>query len=196
MRKLISLLFVIIILCQSCKGQNNTEKKELYNKEFKWKIAIPENFESVTEQDWLKLQNKGSDAIEKTFGEEIVNNAKTIFVFKSDKFNYFESNCQPFDMEIDGDYFESFKSVNEVLLETYKSQMPGAIIDTLTTKEKINKYDFYVSKTKITFPNKMILTTVMYSRLFDKKEFTVNIMYIDEKKGKSMIESWKNSTFE
>ena len=35
----------------------------------------------------------------------------------------------------------------------------------------------------------------MYSRLFDKKEFSVNIIFIDEKKGQLMLESWRNSTF-
>lgn len=39
------------------------------------------------------------------------------------------------------------------------------------------------------------MNVLMYSRLFDKKEFTVNIMYVDNKKGQLMLEAWKKSKF-
>ena len=109
------------------------------------------------------MQNKGADAIEKTFEGEIINQSKTIFVFKSDQLNYFESNYQPFDVSIDGDYLESCKNVNEVLIETFKAQMPNAKIDTITTVEKIDNLEFQVFKMKIEYPNKMILNLLMYS---------------------------------
>jgi hypothetical protein len=35
----------------------------------------------------------------------------------------------------------------------------------------------------------------MYSRLFGKREFTVNIMYIDESLGQQMKAAWLNSKF-
>ncbi|MFY7740675.1 MAG: hypothetical protein ACOVQC_09165 [Flavobacterium sp.] len=194
MKKLIYLIVCLIVTLQSCNGQT-TAKKEIYNKDFNWKITIPENFENVSAEDWTKMQNKGADAIEKTFEGEIINQSKTIFVFKSDQLNYFESNYQPFDVSIDGDYLESCKNVNEVLIETFKAQMPNAKIDTITTVEKIDNLEFQVFKMKIEYPNKMILNLLMYSRLFGKKEFTVNIMYVDNKKGQLMTEAWKNSKF-
>lgn len=194
MKKLIYLIVCLIVTLQSCNGQT-TAKKEIYNKDFNWKIRIPENFENVSAEDWTKMQNKGADAIEKTFEGEIINQSKTIFVFKSDQLNYFESNYQPFDVSIDGNYLESCKNVNEVLIETFKSQMPNAKIDTITTVEKIDNLEFQVFKMKIEYPNKMILNLLMYSRLFGKKEFTVNIMYVDNKKGQLMTEAWKNSKF-
>ena len=194
MKKLTYLIVCLIITIQSCNGQT-TAKREIYNKDFNWKITIPENFENVSAEDWTKMQNKGADAIEKTFEGEIINQSKTIFVFKSDQLNYFESNYQPFDVSIDGDYLESCKNVNEVLIDTYKAQMPHAKIDTITTVEKIDNLEFQVFKMKIEYPNKMILNLLMYSRLFGKKEFTVNIMYVDNKKGQLMTEAWKNSKF-
>jgi hypothetical protein len=194
MKKLTYLIVCLIITLQSCNGQT-TAKREIYNKDFNWKITIPENFENVSAEDWTKMQNKGADAIEKTFEGEIINQSKTIFVFKSDQLNYFESNYQPFDVSIDGNYLESCKNVNEVLLETFKTQMPNAKIDTITTVEKIDNLEFQVFKMKIEYPNKMILNLLMYSRLFGKKEFSVNIMYVDNKKGQLMTEAWKNSKF-
>ncbi|MEN9972002.1 MAG: hypothetical protein RIS20_349 [Bacteroidota bacterium] len=48
---------------------------------------------------------------------------------------------------------------------------------------------------KIEYPNKLVLNLLMYSRLFNKREFTVNIMYVDNKKGEQMLEAWKKSKF-
>lgn len=194
MNKLKYFLIGLTIIFQSCNGQT-APKKEIYNKDFNWTITIPENFENVSTEEWAKMQNKGADAIEKTYNEEVVNQAKTIFVFKSDQLNYFESNYQPFDTAIDGDYLESCKNINNILYETFMTQMPGIKIDSTATVEKIDNIEFQTFKMKIEYPNKMVLNAILYSRLFDKKEFSVNIMYVDNKKGEQMLDSWKKSKF-
>ncbi len=73
--------------------------------------------------------------------------------------------------------------------------MPGIKIDTTRTFEKIDKLEFHTFKMRIEYPNKMVLNVVMYSRLFGKREFTVNIMYVDKNKGQLMLEAWQNSKF-
>jgi hypothetical protein len=188
------LLFVLTIVIQSCSGQKTT-KQEIHNKDFNWTITIPENFENVISSDWTKMQNKGADAIEKTYAGEVINQSKIIFVFKSDQLNYFESNYQPFDTSVDGDYLESCKAVDEVLYETFKAQLPGIKIDTTRMVEKIDNLEFQTLKMKVEYPNKMILNVFMFSRLFDKREFTVNIMYADNLKGQKMLDSWRESKF-
>lgn len=187
-------LFFLLLLT-SCTGQTKTEPKTLYNEDFKWTITIPENFINVSPQEWAKIQNKGLDAIENTYGEDVINQAKIIFVFKNADFNYMESNYQPFDVEVDGDYLESCIGVNEILFETFKTQMPNAKIDSISSVETISNLDFQTFKMKIDFPNGMTMHSQLYSRLFDKKEFSVNIMYVDEKQGKKMIEAWTKSKF-
>lgn len=196
MRQTFFTFLILSLLLTSCKGQTKTDPKILYNEDFKWTIVIPENFINVSPSDWAKMQNKGADAIESTYGEEVINQSKTIFVFKNADFNYLESNYQPFDIEVDGDYLESCKNVNEILYETFKTQMPNAIIDSTRTVEKISGLDFQAFKMKIDFPNGMTMHSFMYSRLFDKKEFSVNIMYVDNKQGEKMINAWRNSKFE
>lgn len=192
---ILSPLFLLLLL-SSCTGQTKTEPKTLYNEDFKWTITIPENFINVSPQEWAKMQNKGLDAVENTYGEEVINQAKIIFVFKNADFNYMESNYQPFDVEVDGDYLESCKGVNEILFETFKTQMPNAKIDSISSVEKISNLNFQTFKMKINFPNGMTMHSQMYSRLFDKKEFSVNVMYVDEKQGGKMIEAWTKSKFE
>ena len=192
---ILNALFFILFL-PSCAGQAKTEPKTLYNEDFKWTITIPENFINVSPQEWAKMQDKGLDAVEKTFGEEVVNQSKVIFVFKNADFNYLEANYQLFDVETDGDYLESCKAVNEILFETFKTQMPNTKIDSISSTEKISNLDFQTFKMKIYFPNGMTMHSLMYSRLFDDREFSVNIMYVDERQGKRMIEAWTKSTFE
>lgn len=190
-------LLFMMVLTQSCTAQTaqTTQKQEIYNKDFNWTITIPENFESLSADQWEKIQNKGAEAIEKTYDEKIINRAKTIFVFKSDQMNYFESNYQPFDPETDGNFEESWKGVGEVLYQTFVAQMPGTQIDTTYTTEKIDNLVFQTYKVKIVYPNKMVLNLLMFTRLFDKKEFTVNIMYVDKLKGEKMLDSWRKSKF-
>jgi hypothetical protein len=188
------LIFGLIVFFQSCNGQK-TAKQEIHNKDFNWTITIPENFENVSSADWKKMQNKGADAIEKTYDEEVINQSKTIFVFKSDQLNYFESNYQPFDPSVDGDHLESCKAVDQVLYETFKAQMPDVKIDTTRTVEKIDNLEFQTLTMKVEYPNKMVLNLLMFSRLFDKRELTVNIMYVDKLKGQEMLDSWRESNF-
>jgi len=193
-----ALLLLLMVMIQSCTGQTTqttTKKQEIYNKDFNWKITIPENFESLNAEQWEKMQNRGAEAIEKTYGEEIINQAKTIFVFKSDQMNYFESNYQPFDTETDGNFVESIKNVGDILYQTFVAQMPNTKIDTTYTTEKIDNLVFQTYKIRLTYPNKMVLNVFMFSRLFDKKEFTVNIMYVDKLKGEKMLDCWRKSKF-
>lgn len=194
MKTIYYLTICLVIIFQSCSGQSKT-KKEFYNKDFNWKITIPESFDTVSTEQWEKMQNKGAEAIEKTYDEKIDNRAKTIFVFQSGQLNYLESNYQPFDIATDGDYLEACKGVNEVVYQTFVTQMQGIKIDTATSTEKIDNLEFQKFKMKVTYPNKMVLNVLMYNRLFGKKEFTLNIMYVDEAKGDLMMKAWKKSTF-
>ena len=194
MRKICYLIICLTIIFQSCAGQASP-KKEIYNKEFNWTITVPEIFDTVSAEQWAKMQDRGADAIEKTFDERIDNRANTIFIFRSDQLNYFESNYQPFDTKTDGDYLESCKSVNEMLYQTFVSQMKGIKIDTTTSTEKIDNLEFQALKMKVTYPNNMVLYVHMFSRLFGKREFSVNIMYVDKHKGELMLSSWRNSKF-
>lgn len=180
-----------ILSCHAQTADSNT----IYNKDFKWTIVIPKDFVSVSTEEWSKVQNKGTNALEKTIGQEIINQAKTIFVFQNDQFNYFEANYQPFDEATDGNYLESCKAINDIVFETFKSQMPQAKIERSSSTEKIDGFVFQTFKVKIELPNKMVMTLLMFSRLFEKKELTVNIMYIDKSKGEKMLASWRNSKF-
>lgn len=190
------LLFATTICSCETKTQPKTEGQKIHSKEFDWTVTIPEGFETVTPEDWAKMQNRGNEAIEKTYGEKIENNSKTIFVFKSDKLNYFESNYQPFDSSAFTSYLESFRTVNNLLYGTFEAQMPDAKLDSTSSSEVIDGLTFQTFRVNITMPdNKMVMEFLMYCRLFGTKEFTVNIMTVDKEKQKILLEAWKNSKF-
>src|SRR5690554_4454172 len=196
MRYIILQTLLFLFLLPICTGQTKSDPKTLYNEDFKWTITIPENFTNVSPEEWAKMQNKGIDAIENTYEVEVVNYSTTIFAFKNADFNYMESNYQPYDIEIDGNYLESCNEVNQILFETFEYQMPNVKIDSVSTVEKISGLEFQTFKMKIDFPNGMTLYSQIYSRLFDKNEFTLNILFVDENQGEKMIEAWTNSIFE
>jgi hypothetical protein len=195
MRTIFLLLLIITVLLQGCSGQDRSKQKMIFNKEFNWQIEIPQGFESVPAEQSLKMQNKGTEAIEKTYNAKVENNTETIFIFKSDQFNYFESNYQPYDTITNGNYLESFRSVNNLLYGTFEAQMPDTKLDSASSQETIDGLLFQTFKVTIRVSEKMTMEYQMYSRLFGKREFTVNIMTVDKEKQKALLDAWKNSKF-
>jgi hypothetical protein len=193
---LLTVLFSSIIL-QSCKGkeQAKTPPKEFYSKEFNWRIEIPDGFDTISAAQLAKLQNRGAEALENTYGAGIDNKTKSLFAVSSDKFNYFESNYQPFDTVIDGRYMVTCEAINNMVYGTFKAQMPGAQIDTCSSTDTIDGLLFQTYKVIITLPNKKVLELLMYSRLFENKDFSVNMMTMDPEKRKLLFRAWKQSTF-
>lgn len=187
--------FFIGFILTGCNTNNKTKGETVYNKQFNWTITIPDGFEKESQEGLEKLQSKGAEAIENTYNQEIENLAQTIFVFKNDETNYFDSNYQPFDPEIDGDYISSCKEVNEIIYETFMAQMPDTPMDSNSTTLTVDGLEFQQFNVVIEFPNGMQLTTHMFSHLFDQQELAVNIMYSDPKLGTQMLDAWKNSTF-
>lgn len=186
---------VFFILFSVSMYAQSSSKNEYYNGQFKWKIVIPENFQYVNSEEQKQLKEKGEDAFEKTYGQDIINQTTHIFAFNNGKFNYFDSCYQPYDTETDGDYITTCKGVNNILYETLSTQLKQAKIDTISGTEIIDKLEFQTFNLKVKLPNGIDMNMITYCRLFDKKELSVNIIYIDEKKGQLMLDSWRNSIF-
>ncbi len=195
MKKIIIFLSVFTLFLGSCSNGQKTAQ-EFYNETFKWKIKIPADLDTINSEKREKARGSGMQVIENTYGEKIEDYTIPIFTFSKGPFNIFEAMYEPFDPEVDGDFLETCKLVNEIVYTTFETQMPDAVIDTLTTVEQIDKLDFHVFKISITYPDGTQMNMLMYSRLFDKQSFDLNIIYRDEEIGQEMLDAWKNSTFE
>ncbi len=79
---------------------------------------------------------------------------------------------------------------------TFEAEMKDATLDSVSSTQIISGLLFQTFTINITLPDKMLLRTVTYNRLFGKKEFSVNITTIDRNKEKELLDSWLNSKFE
>ena len=191
--------FFVLFICMStgvqfCAAQT-TPKKEYYSKDFNWRIAIPENFITLDSAEWAKMQSIGSAAMDKANNTKVENHAIPLFSFKTDQMNHFECSYQPFNPIVDGNYLEIKEAINNMLYKTLTTQLQGVKVDTTMRLEKISSLEFHTFTATVTYPNKMVLHMLMYYRLFDKKDFALNIFYKDDEKGQQMLNAWKSSIF-
>ena len=129
MKKLTFLILTIgFLVLTSC---NKEKVRVIENEDFKWTVTIPKNFRELSESEWDKVEDKGMDAFENVYGEEVENRATTLFAYKSGKFQTFESNYQIHDIEKDGDYSESNREVNKMMYETFEETMPNVTLDSI-----------------------------------------------------------------
>ena len=172
-----------------------TPAREVYNAGFQWKLTIPAGFDDVDSAELAQAQNKGARAIEQTYNNKVENHTTPLFVFKSGRFNRFESNRQPFDVAKDGDYRRSCKNVDEILYQTLKAQSKGAKIDTSYSSETIDKVVFEVFSLKMNLGGGHELDMLLYGHLFNRQELSVSVGYLDADKGTQMLSALRRSTF-
>lgn len=189
-QKIVYLLLIITFL--SCNSDSETLKIE----EFNWTVSIPENFEPINKEEWNKTLNKGINAIENTFDEKVENNAVTLFTYKNGQYNNFEANWQPFDVEIDGAYLDTYAEINKMLYQTYENQIPDAKLDSVSSIQNVSGLEFHRFDVNIEYPNGIKMKTIGFSRLFDKKEFTMNITAVDKTIEQQMLDAFLSSKFE
>lgn len=168
----------------------------IHIEDFNWTITIPKSLSLVDKSEQEERINKGEEAIEKTTGEDIVNEAVTIFAYKNGQITNLEALWQPFDEEVDGEYLETYSEVNNIIYQIFETQMPNAKLDSISSKQKVNDLEFYRFDMTIDFPDGIKIKVIRFSRLFDKKELAINIKYADEKIGENMLTAFLNSKFE
>jgi hypothetical protein len=192
MNRLIS-FFILISLSLGAYAQASTETATFYSPEFNWHIDIPPGFEEIEPAIW-DLQKGVPDS---TLTDSLATGyPQTILAFKSTDYNYFESNWQTYDSRLKGDYGSHCQSVANQLYQTFANQFPEAQIDTATSNQLVGTLEFEKFVLKMTLPNGVTLNSYMYSRLFDDKEFSANVFYVNNELGTMLLQSWLYSRFE
>ncbi len=175
-------------------AQTETEKSSFHSPDFNWDIDIPPGYEEIEPAVW-DLQKGIPDSIAAD-SPGIETPPRTILAFKINDYNYFESNWQPYDVNKQGDYKSHCQSVDNQLYQTFAEQIPDAKIDTASSVQQIGKLDFQKFVLKMTLPNGVTLSSHMFSRLFDDKEFSANLFYVNDEQGSLLMEAWLYSRFE
>lgn len=163
---------------------------------FKWTITFPHQFEAIDPADWKAQKEKGMEAVEKTFGEEVPDFTSQLFAIRKGSYNVMEANYQPYDESIDGPYTATNQSVNEILYHTLETQIPNAQLDSSAYMDTIGGLPFFVFSFSIAYPSGQHLQTLLYSRLFGDKELGISLSYLDTAAGRAMYEALHTSHFE
>jgi hypothetical protein len=195
MKKLLFAMSVLAAVICGCNDREVAKERHLYNKEFDWTITIPEGFDTLTAEEWDRIQGKGAEAIKKTYGVEIESRPHTIFVFRNNKLNSFEANWEPFDTLTDGDFDELSQLTNEMIYGTFEAQMPDAKLDSSSSTETISGLEFRVFSVNLKMPNKTTLECMHFTRLFGNRTLSVNITTLEKKKKEAMLKAWRSSKF-
>lgn len=191
---LLGLAFVIVCLSLA-QAQEMMRGTDYYLDEFNWRITVPDGFSVIDPVEWDRMKNGAENSNIDSSGLDVSNRNKTVLVFKSSDFNYFESNWQPFDT-IRGDYRLACKAINENLYETFLAQVPDARIDTSSTTQLLSGLEFQKFVVDMELPNGYAFRAYMFSRLFGSREFSVNLFYLDGQQGTLMMDAWLHSSFQ
>lgn len=195
MKKPLFLLICCVLTICTGFGQK-AAPSTFYSPEFKWRVSIPAGFDTLSAESQQQMNKAGQNALEKTVGEKIETEATSIFTLHSGLGNYFQADYQSFDPAKDGDFNQMCNSVNQLLYETFKTQMPNAKMDSASSTTTVDGLVFQTFTVNIHLGILFTTHVRVYSHLFGTKDFTVNITTMEPVKEKALMESWMNSTFE
>jgi len=164
------------------------------SEEIGWTIQIPAGVEVSSISETERLRELGAGAMEDTLDEGIdTKGVKTLIGFQFDRFNRLQSTTEPF-KDIEGSSWEENNdALKDLIRNTYKDQGVAAKFSETRT-EKIDGLDFRVYDIAILAPDQsVILNQILYSRLINGFDFSVNINYQREENKEVMMTAWKSS---
>ncbi|MEP6676612.1 MAG: hypothetical protein ABJA78_15730 [Ferruginibacter sp.] len=188
------ILSTLVLLFAGCK---NSIKTKQYNfPPVEWTIAVPEDFVPMNTSE-IKAQNeKGLKVIEKAMDTAIeINPTRTLISLQKDKLNNFSATITSFDPKTDGSWIDVNEGLKAIIYQTFTTQMPGVVVDTSSSVETIDGLEFQVFRSKLTYPNKMVMNSFLYSKLYKGYDFGISMAYVDEKAGKELKAILASSVF-
>ena len=166
------------------------------SEEIGWTIEMPKGWAFINKEKTKELNEKGLRALEKTMDREVDNSGlKNLISLQKDRFNIFQSNSEPFELEYKGEWEENNAAMKELMYTTYLNQ--GVKADSsATTIEKIDGLEFHKYSFTIYGPKgEVILKQIMFSRLINGFDFGVSISYNNDEYRDELLKVFRNSKF-
>jgi hypothetical protein len=208
MRYFILLVFIVLSL-GGCKSKQTLKEKQqeleagkldeknIYNApEVGWAVKLPENWNVLTKRELNKLTDKGKETVEESTGSNIdISGLIYLVNLKKDAFNSFISTIEPFNEEKDVSYAAHNEVVYDMMKKAYASK--NIPVEYEEGTEKINDLQFEVFGCKIYSPDKIkvILNQKMYGRLINGYDFSMTLIYNNEKDLQTLMDMVKSSKF-
>ncbi|MFR9166865.1 MAG: hypothetical protein ACLVKO_11865 [Dysgonomonas sp.] len=200
MKNCILILFALACVFSSCQEKKKVDtgtikEKEYTSDEIGWTIEIPDGWRVTNIDQRNALNEKGKGAIQDAIGVEIdASELKNLIGFQKNRFNIFISTIEPFVEEYLGEWLENNKTVNEIVIETFRQNgINPTVLDSKV--ENVGGIDFQVNQTIIELPDNNKLTQIMYSALINNYDFGATISYTNPKYGEEMLNAFRRSKF-
>jgi hypothetical protein len=200
----IAIVFTICLISLfSCKqpdpnkqvDEGNVKGEIYHSNEIGWSIKIPSGW-SVTSRDETEKRDKlGADLVKKSNGIDVDSKGlKHLIGFHKDQVNSFFSTAEPFKETYPGEYKKNNVTADSIIYKAVKDQ--GIKMDTATGKEIIQGLEFSTFSMIIYGADgKEAARQIMYSKLLNGFDFTVVIIFNNEKDKNLLVSNWKGSTF-
>lgn len=159
---------------------SQTSSQHFTFKEIGWSLTLPSTFQTLDSITTNKQTEDGKRLIEQANNVTAdFSGLKTLISASKNTSNVFYSTITAYDPEIDGEYSESNQLVKDMLYRTFTEAIPGAKIDSSSSKESIDGVRFEKYKVIITVDSKPI-TMVILSGLYKGYDFGISYVYLDE----------------
>lgn len=190
----ILLLFLTVFTLQ-CKGQDTL--KQLFFPELGWTIKLdPSKFADTIQ--FQSIAQKANKAINQTYNTDLdlINAVHPLFTIVDGNYNLFASTINAFDSTLFNTWQQSYAASKKLIIDVLNNQAGIKIIDTLSGREMIDGLRFETFRMKTLYPDKkIIMTTYWFYRKQNQYDFSVNISFTDEQKGKMFLDIFRNSKF-
>jgi hypothetical protein len=187
------IFFLLIILTNGAMAQDSTKRYTF--KEIGWTFTLPVGFKELDSMANNKNIERGKKAFEESNDVVAdVSELKTLFSAIKGTFQYISATLTPFDPKKDGDYLIANKEVKGITYNTLADQIPGAKLDSSSTKITIDGlgFDKFIIVVKI---NELTMTMGIVSKLYKGYDFGISYMYMDEKTREQIEASISSSKF-
>jgi len=191
--KFFTALFVLLIPATILAQQAT---KTYHFTEINWTIHLPSEFITLTSDESDAKNRKGLQAVEETndvAGD--LSQLKTLIAATKKTHNYFNATLTPFNPKKDGPYAESGTVIKQIIYNTFKEKMPGAIIDSSSAKAIIDGQVFDKFQVTIKLDTTFRMELCLLSKFYKGYDFGISYVYLDEETKQQIETMLKTSRF-
>ncbi len=195
----LSFLVIIIIGFQSCESTNNSissKTKTYKNEEVGWTFNYPGDWKVLSNDEIQMIELGGSEAIEKTLGQEIESTNNNLLYLQKDENNTFTSTLNSFDPAIDGSYSENQQSIFQIIIETYRNQ--GIQFDYKVGNTEVDGLEFATFESTLYAPETkdVLFNQIIYDRLINNNtSLSFSLNYVNDQYKQQLMGIVETSKF-
>ena len=188
--------FIVVLMLNVCLTAHGQGINKYLLKEVGWTIELPRGFEKMSLAADAANNQKGKNAIESVINQPIdASGTRTLISATKNIHEYFNATITAFNVKKDGSYYKSNVAVKKLIYNTFKAQMPQAVIDSATTIKLIGGLKFDKFQMKAFIDQKLLFTMVLCSKLYKGYDFGISYLFIKSDTENELDAMFENSSF-